>query len=131
MTEQGAQNRIRWEAAQAGCALWRNNSGALKDARGQMVRFGLGNDSPRLNKVWKSSDLIGILPVTIRPEHVGRQAGIFIAVEMKDPDTWRGEPKSEHEIAQAKFIATVQQYGGVGGFVTCPADLERLMKLWL
>ncbi len=131
MSEQGAQNRVRWEAAQLGMPLWRNNSGAFKDDRGQMVRFGLGNDSPRLNKLWKSSDLIGIVPVTIQPHHVGRLAGIFAAVEMKDPATWRGEPKSEHETAQANFIATVQQYGGVGGFITDPAELKGLVEIWL
>jgi hypothetical protein len=130
MAESTAQNAVRWAAAQAGVALWRNNSGALPDPDGRMVRFGLGNDSARLNKLWKSSDLIGILPVTIQPHHVGRTFGIFAAVEMKDPATWRGEPKSDREKAQAAFIATVQQYGGVGGFVTSPEELERLVQQW-
>lgn len=130
MTEQGDQNRVRLWAAEQGFPLWRNNSGALKDQRGQMVRFGLGNDSARLNAVWKSSDLIGILPVTIRPEHVGRLAGIFTAIEMKDAATWRGVAKTDREKAQAQFIGTVQQFGGVGGFVTSPEELERLVAIW-
>ena len=47
--------------------LWRNNSGAFKDQTGRMVRFGLGNDSAKINKHMKSSDLIGFQTITITP----------------------------------------------------------------
>jgi hypothetical protein len=114
MRETAVLQRIRLGAAYAGSTLWRNNSGALQDKDGRLIRFGLGHDSGALNKVWKSSDLIGILPVTIQPEHVGRLAGIFMAVETKEP-TWNGTLDA-HTAAQNAFLETVRKLGGVGMF---------------
>jgi hypothetical protein len=128
MSEEAIQNAARFHVAQLGGALWRNNSGALRDLSGRLVRFGLGNDSPKLNAVWKSSDLIGILPVTVTPDMVGQTIGVFLAVDAKDAKTWRGVPKSDREVAQANFFSTVQKFGGIGGFVATIEDLERLVR---
>lgn len=107
-SESVVQSALRIEAARLGHALWRNNSGAMIDNEGRMVRYGLGNDSQRLNKVWKSSDLIGIT------------FGRFTAVEVKAPG-WRG-PSTDHEKAQAAFLANVNALGGLGFFATCVED---------
>lgn len=126
MSEEAVQNAIRLRVAQLGGAIWRNNSGALKDETGRQVRFGLGNDSARLNAVWKSSDLIGIMPVTVTADMVGQRIGIFFAVDAKDPVKWRGMPQSARELAQENFFATVRKFGGIGGFAASVEDLERL-----
>lgn len=114
-TEQTLQSTIRAEAARLGIYLWRNNSGVLRDDRGVPVRFGLGNDSSRINAVLKSSDLIGIMP-----------DGRFIAIEVKAPG-WRG-PRTERERAQKAFIDLVRRQGGVAGFVTSIEEFKRCLK---
>jgi len=62
-SEAAVQQRVRMGAAAQGIIAWRNNSGAMMDENGNMVRFGLCNDTAALNKKFKSSDLVGIKPV--------------------------------------------------------------------
>ena len=95
-SEARVQSQIRLEAAAKGYWLGRNNSGALLDQRGVPVRFGLGNDSPAVNKVLKSADLIGIGP-----------SGQFVSVEVKKPGG-RIDP------AQVAWAALVTKRGGLG-----------------
>ena len=119
-SETAAQSRIRVAASRAGIMLWRNNSGAVQedmDRGGRLVRYGLANDSERINKVLKSSDLIGITPVTWQ----GRKFGLFTAIECKRPG-WRG-PENDRDRAQAAFLTLVTSLGGVARFATSEADL--------
>jgi hypothetical protein len=115
-SEAWAQSRIRLEAAQRGEVLWRNNVGALKDASGRWVRYGLANDSKQMNDVLKSSDLVGIAPLLITPAHVGHTVGQFAAVECKEPG-WQFTGDA-HETAQLAFIKLVISKGGRAGFAT-------------
>ena len=105
-----------------GAALWRNNSGAMTDDRGRLVRFGLGNESTTINRRWKSSDLIGVLPVEITAAHVGHTLGVFLAVETKKPG-WRLTPGDKRGQAQAAFINSVRMLGGAAGFASSVGDL--------
>lgn len=114
-SEASVQNAVRLEAQRRGVYLWRNNSGVLEDRRGVPVRFGLGNESARINKVFKSADLIGIAP-----------DGRFVAIECKAPD-WIG-PRNERERAQAAFLALVKQQGGYAGFARNMDDLTHILK---
>lgn len=115
-SESHAQAACRLDAAEKGTILYRNNSGALQDAGGRYVRYGLCNDSKRLNKSIKSSDLIGIAPVRILPEHVGCWMGQFTAREMKAPGwVFSGTPE---EVAQQKFITIINRLGGNACFAT-------------
>ena len=104
-SEARTQSDLRLAAAQAGFALWRNNNGACCDDTGRMIRYGVGNDSQKLNAVWKSSDLIGIGP-----------GGRFVACEVKRPD-WT-KPENERDRAQLAFIGQVNALGGIGFFAT-------------
>jgi penicillin-binding protein-related factor A (putative recombinase) len=111
--ETATQNRLRIEAATHGVILWRNNVGVLKDIKGRAVRFGLANDSERLNAKLKSSDLIGIYQ------------GKFCAFEVKNPG-WKYSGKGR-ERAQLRFIDLVKAQGGIAGFVTCWDDMSKLL----
>lgn len=113
-SEAAIQAAIRVEASQKGLRLWRNNVGALLDSRGVPVRYGLANESPEMNRKIKSSDLIGIRPVLIGPEHLGTTIGQFTAIEVKKAH-WKYAGDA-HERAQAKFIGVVQSMGGYAKF---------------
>ena len=115
-SEAAAQSDVRLEAAGAGCILWRNNVGATKTAEGSWIRYGLCNDSKALNTRIKSSDLVGIRPLTIGPEHVGTVVGQFIAREVKRPGwSYSG---SARERGQLRFLEMVLGYGGDAAFAT-------------
>lgn len=115
MNELERQKQIRLYYAQIGVMLWRNNVGSLQDKDGRWVRFGLANDSRGMNKHVKSSDLIGITPVIIGPEHLGKVIGQFTAYEVKSPNwKWKG---NERELAQLEFHKLVKAYGGLGEFI--------------
>lgn len=120
-SEAALQSEIMIAAARMGLALWRNNSGALKDEKGRLVRYGLGNTSARVNQHWKSSDLIGIAPYRVQPQDVGMTVGRFLAVEVKAPG-WRGI-KDDHEKAQNAFLQNVRALGGIGCFASSVADV--------
>lgn len=100
--------------------LWRNNNGALRDVRGNMVRYGLGNDSTRLNKVLKSPDLVGFTTINGR--------AIFTAVEAKRPG-WRA-PTTEREHAQAAFLKLVHAGGGIATFATDASHYPLAVEQW-
>jgi hypothetical protein len=111
--------------------LWRNQSGAFVEPEtGRMIRFGLANDSAQLNKKIKSSDYIGITPVTITPDMVGRTVGVFTAIETKDSE-WRRIPSDARATAQAAFMDLVTGVGGIAGFATGPQGVHEAVRSFL
>lgn len=102
--------------------IWRNNSGAMMDDHGNMVRYGLANESAAENARIKSSDLIGITPTLIVPAMVGYTLGVFTAYEIKHPG-WRATPSDKRAIAQNRFHEIVRAACGYAGFVTSPEDI--------
>lgn len=111
MSEQQIQQEIRLKLSRGRTRLWRNNSGALRDERGQLVRYGLCSGS---------ADLIGLTQVTISPEHVGQTMAVFTAIEVKAP---RGRPTAEQEA----FLAMVQHFGGKAGIARSVAEAEHIL----
>lgn len=80
---------------------WRNNTGALKDQRGRLVRYGLKG----------SADIIGILP-----------DGRFLSVECKRPG---GRIRPE----QKDFMEMIIKNKGVACIVhSCDELMEELKK---
>jgi hypothetical protein len=126
-SEAAGAAQIRLAAGRAGVPVWRNNQGGCTDQTGRLIRFGLGNESPALNARWKSSDLIGILPVVVQPSHVGKTLGVFLAVETKKPG-WRLTPGDKRGQAQAAFLQSVRGFGGVGGFCCTAEDFLGLAQ---
>lgn len=127
MKESAVASHIRLAAAQAGVELWRNNVGAFKNETGRVVRYGLCNDSPILAKCVKSSDYIGITPVTITPDMVGKTIGVFTAVETKESG-WRLLPSDQRGLAQQNFHDIVRKAGGFAGFATDINDFKRIIR---
>jgi hypothetical protein len=97
VSEQEIQQRIRLACGHGPVRLWRNNSGALVDQQGRLVRFGLCKGS---------SDLIGLRSVVVSPEMVGQRLAQFVALEIK---TARGVVSPE----QRAFLELVEQLGGM------------------
>lgn len=120
-TEAYSTSLIRLEAAQKGVRLWRNNVGALKDENGRWVRFGLANESARLNAKLKSSDWIGWRRTLITPRHVGCTIGQACLREMKRPG-WK-YTGTEREQAQLQFLTLAALDGCDASFATGPGTL--------
>ena len=114
-SEASTQSRVIIRAFELGFALWRNNSGVAREEH-RHVRFGLGNDSSKINSVWKSPDLIGIGP-----------HGRFMGVEMKKPG-WKFSPNDERAVAQANAINQINALGGMAFFCTSVEEFERIVS---
>jgi hypothetical protein len=107
------QNDIRLQlGADPAVRLWRNNTGALKDQSGRLVRYGLCQGS---------SDLIGLRQVTITPEMVGQTLAVFTAIEVKD----RGRATPD----QQAFISAVSTLGGFAGVAHSVSDARAILRL--
>lgn len=115
-SEAAVQAAVRAEASRRGYRLFRNNVGAGKLESGSFVRFGLANDSPAMNAVVKSADLIGVRPVVIEARHLGHTLGQFVSLECKGRG-WRFAG-TERETAQRRWAEMIVSMGGHAAFVT-------------
>ena len=113
MNEHEIQQRIRLACGHGPVRLWRNNSGALVDQQGRLVRFGLAKGS---------SDLIGLRTLEITPDLVGQRIAQFVALEIK---TARGVVSPE----QRAFLALVEQLGGLAAICRSVEAAEQVLKL--
>lgn len=121
-SEAAVQNLVRVEASRKGLRLWRNNVGAMNDPEsGVFLRFGLANDSKKLNEVIKSGDLIGIRPRVVQPGDVGRLIGQFVSREVKHAG-WR-YTGSNREQAQLNWANLINSLGGDAAFCTGEGSL--------
>lgn len=117
-SESDIQQKIQIAAVHYNCFLMRNNSGALKDATGRLVRYGLGNDSEKRTAHIKSSDLIGF---TIR-----NGVAVFTAIEVKRGD-WIFSALDKRARAQLAFLQWVISKGGIAGFCKSVDEFKDLM----
>jgi len=115
-SEEAVQIEVRLEAAALGFPLWRNNVGAYMADNGQLVRYGLANDSKRMNERVKSHDLIACRPKLITESMVGSIIGQFVSREVKEGGwVYTGQGR---EPAQKKFQDIVLSLGGDAKFTT-------------
>lgn len=117
---------VQMEAPKYNFNPFRNNSGALRDATGRVVRFGLGNTSKRINENFKSSDFIGPTTIIITPEMIGKKIAIFTAIETKE-ENWKFNFNDPHEVAQKNFIDFVNLKGGIAFFANGIDSFHRGM----
>jgi hypothetical protein len=134
-SEAYAQQQVRMQIAKQGGMTWRNNVGAYKTKEQHRcprcqfcfkveqapIRWGLCNDSAKLNTKIKSSDLIGIVPRFITPEMAGTTIGQFLAVETKKPG-WKFSG-NKHETAQLLWLELIAGKGGLSMFSTGAVQL--------
>ena len=113
VSEHEIQQRIRLACGHGPVRLWRNNSGALVDQQGRLVRFGLCKGS---------SDLIGLRTLEITPGLVGQRLAQFVALEIKGA---RGVVSPE----QRAFLALVEQLGGLAAICRSVEAAEQVLKL--
>jgi hypothetical protein len=112
MTEREIQHAIRMTIGRGlGVVLWRNNTGQIMH-EGRPLKFGL---------CVGSSDLIGLRPLVITPEHVGKTVAQFVAIEVKAE---RGRPTAEQE----KFIELVRTKGGAAGVARSPREALLILE---
>lgn len=112
---------VRLEASKKNIYLWRNNVGATYTRDNNFIRYGLANDSVALNKRIKSADLIGIRPILITQEHVGKTLGQFVSREIKKFG-WKYSA-TEREVAQENWAALILSMGGDACFATAEGTL--------
>lgn len=104
----------------------RNNSGALKDAQGRWVFYGLGNISKKHGDQIKSSDLIGFTKVKITAEMVGQTLAVLTAIEVKRPG-WVRKVNDKRENAQEAFVQWVRRNGGFAGFASSIEEFRKIL----
>lgn len=122
---------VRLRATAWGLKLFRNNSGVLPNPETNVpVRFGLGNESKKINKELKSGDLVGWTPVTITPEMVGKTIAVFTNIEAKAIGFKHREtyPVKSREYGQNNFNQLVLNAGGIAGFASCDADVDYIIN---
>jgi len=125
--EATVQDEVRLDNAKSHLgALWRNNVGVLSDDNGRPIRYGLANDSKRMNEEVKSSDLIGITPITITPEMVGKTIAIFTAIECK-AEGFKFNRRDKRQVAQKKYIDVVSGMGGIAGFASSIYEYQTIV----
>jgi hypothetical protein len=120
-SEAALLNLIRIEASKKDCRLWRNNVGATYTPDGNFIRYGLANESGKMNGYIKSADLIGIKPVKIRSAMVGMTIGQFVSREIKSID-WKYSG-TDRERAQLRWIEVISGMGGDACFANCEGTL--------
>lgn len=132
MTEEGINMRNIMLKLSGLTTLFRNNTGTawqgtnvklkgvpytyqvLKDAR--PVQFGLFKGS---------SDLIGITPIVITQDMVGKRVGVFTAIEVKANQKKTASPE------QIIFINRINELGGIALICSSPDDAEQKIKNFL
>ncbi len=125
MTEAQLQSLVRLHAHKYKSLLMRNNSGVLVNSiTNRPVRFGLGNDSSRLNKVFKSPDLIGI---TQQRCPCGKLYGVFTGLEIKTPG-WKFNKNNQVHVAQNNFLNEIRKRNGIADFISTMDDLDRILS---
>lgn len=126
-SEAWAQQQARFDIAKQGAMSFRNNVGATPakvpvtcpacgfrhTLKQTPIRYGLANDSQKLNKSIKSSDLILAIPRVITPQMVGTTIAQFGVVECKRPG-W----KYSDEVEQLAWLELIFSIGGFAKFST-------------
>lgn len=132
-SEQDIMRRIMIAVSKTGARVFRNNvamawvgkAEIIRHSRAVVVYVGdvlIRQGRPLHAGLCKgSSDLIGITPVIVRPEHVGTRLGVFTGLEVK---TNKGRTTPE----QVNFAEQINALGGIVGVVRDSNDAETLIS---
>lgn len=122
--EKNIQSSILLTLSEAGSTVWRNETagawvGRLVYRDGQIVTLA-GACMIQAGLCVGSSDILGITPVTITPDMVGRTVGVFTAVEVK-------AAKGRVSLEQQRFIDAVKRAGGIAGVARSAGEAVQLL----
>jgi len=126
MNESPVSQRAQLALSNLGAIVMRNNVGAAQDVTGRVIRYGLMNESEQVNRQFKSSDIVAVVPLVVQPHHVGRVIGVFGAFETKRSD-WHMTPSDKRAQAQLRFMELVRRHGGIADFVTDGAQIAGIV----
>lgn len=133
MMESNIQRRIMIAVSKWGARFWRNNIALAWVGQPEIIRshkrvaVGPGdvvvrNARPLHAGLCKGSgDLIGVVPVVIRPEHVGRRVGVFGSLEIKSEG-------GRASVDQKNFAEQINGLGGLAGIAKCENDAIRILS---
>lgn len=114
-SEKRVEQEINLAASKLGARLFKNNVGFAITQNGSPIKFGLAKGS---------SDLIGIAPIKITPEMVGKTVGVFLSIEVKKDKF--GKYKATQE--QEAWIAMIKKKGGIAAVLDDAEDLGKLLS---
>jgi len=135
LTETDIMHDIMIKVSQHGARVFRNNSGtawagtAHKYTSRETVTVNPGDVVVRQARPLHagltksgSADLIGIVPVTIRPDHVGQRIGVFASIEVKRA---KGGVISDD---QTNFRDQITALGGLAGICRDAQDALAIIS---
>ena len=124
MNEGGIQNTIRMFLSNIGVLNWRNNTGQAWVGNAKKLPNGdvlIKNARPfRAGLCKGSSDIIGLTPVFITPDMLGKTIGVFTSIEVK---TKTGRVTEEQQL----FINTIKINGGFAGIARSTDDVDKII----
>lgn len=132
-----ATKQVRLGASECGVRLLRNNTGALKDENGRWVRFGLGTETKLLREEYKFGDLVGVTPIVITRDMVGKTIGVITMIEVKPdgklPAVIRRAEKvpDSREAGQLRAIQFIRNLGGMAWFASTADDMKAIYHHYL
>ena len=115
VTEKDIERRIIKYCSQIGSTVFKNEVGLAWTKNGYPIRFGL---------CVGSSDLIGITPVVITEDMVGKKIGVFTALEIKKNK--KGSYKATDQ--QKAFINFINNNGGKAGVIDSENDVLEVLQ---
>lgn len=137
-SEKRIEQEIILKASELGAVLFKNNVGyyvtvaSFSEVKTAVLSKNLAKATQAVKKAdmkkvglqTGSSDLIGIAPVKITQEMVGKTVGLFLSIEVKKDKQGGYKASKEQEI----WINNVNKMGGIGAVIDNPVDFERLIN---
>lgn len=125
MLESNIQKNILLATSKTKTRLFRNNVGQawtgneiIRNRDGSVL---IKDARPLKAGVKGMADLIGLTPVTITPDMVGKTLAVYTAIEVK---TTKGRASKE----QVQFLEFVASLGGFAGVARSPEDALRIIQ---
>lgn len=134
-TETDIVRLIMLKLSKAGARIFRNNTGnawigqSIRITKPQIISVTTGDVVVKNARYFTaglcvgSSDLIGLKPVLITPEMVGKTVAVFTAVEVK---TATGRATKE----QVAFLQMVKDIGGISFIARNDVEAEEMLKYY-
>lgn len=113
MSETLIVKKILLALSSSGTMAFRNNTGAYKSAAGHFIKYGVGGAG--------GSDILGLTPITITQEMIGKRVAVFTAIEAK---TKTGKATEQ----QKNFISAIKKQGGIAGVARSEDDALEIIK---